>query len=72
MGRFVQATVLESSPTSVTYELQALHWDDGVLRGRKVEQVRNIHSPPQVFVVKTEQDYFNQKHVQKMLRFCQN
>ena len=62
----MQATVLDSSLTSVTYELQALHWHDGVLRGRKVEQVRNIQSPPQVFGVKTEQDYFNQKHVQKM------
>lgn len=37
----------------------------------EVEQVRNIHSLPQVFVIKTEQDYFNQKHVLKMLRFYQ-
>lgn len=43
MGRSVKATVvLESSPASVTYKLQALHWGGGVLRGRKVEQVRNI------------------------------
>lgn len=42
MRRSVQATVvLESSPTSVTYKLQALHWGDDVLKGRKVEEVRN-------------------------------
>lgn len=70
-GRSLQAKGFESSPNCVTYELQTLHWNDGVLIERKVEQVRNIHSSPQIFVVKTEQDYSNQKHRQKTLTFCQ-